>query len=256
MTGVPRSIRAALDCACLTSQWPAEALAELAAQSELRQYRDGERVAAAGDPIDAVWIVTEGSFIQSRTWQNGRRLLYSYLRAGQSAGVLAVLDRLPAVFDVTARGNGTMVVLGGEVLRALIRKYPVAARETMLYLCRRIRTDYDVIELHAMNSVRCRIAKSLLWIARGNSPSGDGEMTIDTRLSQEDLADIVCAARQSVNRELRRLMKEGIIQQRYRAIIIADRRRLMEIGGEDESFSLGAHMPIDTAFGDLYPAAD
>lgn len=256
MAGDSAIIRATLARTRLTSQWPAEALAELAARCTLRQYRDGERVVAASDVIDAMWIVTEGTFVLSRTWQNGRRFLYSYLRPGQCTGIMPVFDQMPAVFDVIARGDAATIVCEGEVLRAIMRKYPDAALKTIAFLCWRTRTDYEAIELHAMNSVRCRIAKSLLWIARGQIPAGNGELAIDTRLSQEDLADIVCAARQSVNRELRRLMKEGIIRQRYRAIVIADRTRLIEVAGEDEDLSVAARLRIDVLPGALYPTTD
>jgi CRP/FNR family transcriptional regulator, cyclic AMP receptor protein len=128
--------------------------------------------------------------------------------------------------------------------------------QIIAFLCRRARTDYEAIELHAMNSVRCRIAKTILWIARGQQTVNGQEVVIDSRLSQEDLADVVCAARQSVNRELRRLMREGILKQRYRTLVILDRERLLHVAGEDEALSIIAHGKLDPLPPNLYPTTD
>ena len=223
----------------VTSGWPEPAIAEFCAGAESKTYRDGERAVSAGDKIDSIWIVTEGSFLLSRSWHNGRRFVYSFLSPGQMTGVLPVFDGLPAAFDATARGDATAIVVPGTAVRSVTAHFPEAALEIVAFLCRRTRMDYEAIELHAMNSVRCRIAKAILWIARGQERTIGAEA--DPRISQEELADIVCAARQSVNRELRRLMREGIIKQRYRALAILDRDRLLRVAGEDEALSSFAH---------------
>lgn len=249
-------IRAALERTRVTASWPRAAAEELAAGAELRTYGDGERVVSAGDPADTVWMVTEGSFLLSKSWQNGRRFLYGYLRPGQVTGLLPVFDREPAAFDVTARGGGTLISVPGALLRAIARNYPDVALEIIAYLCRRTRLDYEAVELHAMNSVRCRIAKAILWIARGQTSPDGREIVVDTKISQEDLADIVCAARQSVNRELRRLIRDGILKQRYRTLVIVDRERLIQAAAEDEALSPVAFNRLNAGSNHLYPTAD
>lgn len=249
-------IRATLERTRVTSGWPEDAIEELCANAEIRLYADGERALAAGEQVDQVWFVTDGSFLLSKTWKNGRRFLYSFLRPGQATGVLPVFDGEPAAFDVTARGDAAAVVVPGNIMRSIAHRHPDAAMQIIAFLCRRARTDYEAIELHAMNSVRCRIAKTILWIARGQPMTNGQEVIIDSRLSQEDLADVVCAARQSVNRELRRLMREGILKQRYRTLVVLDRERLMQVAGEDEALSPVAHSKLNPGSAHLYPTTD
>jgi CRP/FNR family cyclic AMP-dependent transcriptional regulator len=248
-------IREALERTRLISKWSQTAATDLCTQSEMHAYRDGERIITSGERVDAMWIVTEGSFFLTKTWANGRRFLYARLRPGQSTGLLPVFDGLPAAFDLTAHGNGTAIVVPGEVLRAMIRKHPEIAVDVLGLMCQRARMDLESIERHAMNSVRCRIAKSILAIA-DNQALSDRRVAFDTRISQEDLADIVCAARQSVNRELRRLMKEGIIKQGYRAIIVLDRERLSLVAVEDEDLSPSAHFRPGRASDYIFSSTD
>lgn len=246
-------VSAALERTRFAALWPENAKTELAAQAELRSYNDGERAICSGDRADSVWLVVDGAFLLSKTWQNGRRLIYSYLRSGQSAGLLTVFDGLPADCDMTARGPGSALVIPGQALRAISRLYSDVSLQIVAQLCRHARADFERIELHAMNSVRSRIAKTILWLACGQTSAAGGDIILDSKFSQEDLADIVCAARQSVNRELRDLIRDGILRQGYRSLVILDPKRLAEVAAEDEELA-----PISFARGvsarDVVPA--
>jgi CRP/FNR family transcriptional regulator, cyclic AMP receptor protein len=249
-------IRAALERTRLTSNWPEAAVDEVCANAEIKVYKDGERACSVGDAVDAVWVITDGCFLLSKTWQNGRRFLYSFSRPGQISGILPVFDTLPAPFDVTARDHAVAIVISGAAIRSVAANHPQVALEVIALLCRRTRTDLEAIELHAMNSVRCRIAKTILWIARGRPAIESDEIVVDSKISQEDLADTVCAARQSVNRELRRLMQEGILKQRYRTLVILDRERLIKVAAEDEALSAVAQERLEPMPDHLYPTTE
>lgn len=249
-------IRAALERTRVTSGWPEEAVDEICTDAEVKFYEDGERICSAGDNVDSTRIIIEGCFLLARTWQNGRRFLYSFSGPGQSTGFLPVFDGLPAPFDIIARGRASAVVISGHALRSVAARHPQVALAVIDLLCRRARTDFEAIELHAMNSVRCRIAKSILWIARGQSPMDGDEIVIDSKISQEDLADVVCAARQSVNRELRRLMREGILKQRYRTLVITDREALIRVAAEDEALSSVAQSRLAPVPPCFYPTTE
>ena len=249
-------IRAALERTRVTSGWPEDAVDEICADAEIKIYEDGERPCSAGDATDSIWIIIEGCFLLAKSWQNGRRFLYSFSGPGQSTGMMSVFDGLPAPFDVVARGRASAVVISGRALRSVAARHPQVALSVIELFCRRTRTDFEAIELHAMNSVRCRIAKSILWIARGQSPIGADEIVIDSKISQEDLADVVCAARQSVNRELRRLMREGILKQRYRTLVITNREALIRVAAEDEALSPVAQSRLVPTPPGLYPTTE
>jgi CRP-like cAMP-binding protein len=249
-------IRAALERTRVISGWPEDAIGEICANAEIKFYEDGERPCSAGDMIDVVWIITEGCFLLARSWQNGRRFIYSFSRPGQTAGMLAVFDGLPAPFDVVARGRVAAIVIPGSALRSVAARHPQVALGLIELLCRRTRMDFEAIELHAMNSVRCRIAKTILWIARGQSSMDADEIVVDSKISQEDLADVVCAARQSVNRELRRLMREGVLKQRYRTLVITDREALIRVAAEDEVLSPVAQSRLLSEPPHFYPTTE
>lgn len=232
-----REIREALERTRVMSNWPAGAVDELCAHIEVRKYHDGDRVIRIGDFVDAVWIVIDGVLLLTRTWRDGRRFFYGHLMSGQLTGMNPVFDGHPAPFDVVARGEATALTAPGAIVRKIAQEHPSVAMEILAYLCRRTRTDYDALELKTMNSIRCQLAKFILWLSRGQPPNADGHLTLDVKISQEDFSDFIGVTRQSINREIRQLVKDGILKQEYRMLVILDQEGLMKVAGEEEELS-------------------
>jgi CRP/FNR family transcriptional regulator, cyclic AMP receptor protein len=247
MTAQSLQIRTALEREWKISRWPEAAIEKLCRHIEIKTCRDGEQILAAGDAMDAMWVVMDGALLLSKTVGNGRRFLYGLLKPGDATGIKPVFDGLPAAFDVVARGDMTLLAIPGQALRTVARSYTSVALDIISYLCRRSRDDYEALEIHTMNSVRRRIAKCILWIAPDSVERLEREIVVDSKFTQEDIADMVCAARQSVNKEIRQLIKQGILRQRYRALVILDRERLASVAADDEMLARGLHVRLKPA---------
>ncbi len=77
----------------------------------------------------------------------------------------------------------------------------------------------------AYESVEERLAHVLLSLGRRHGVREGSNVRIDLPLSQHDLADMIGASRQTVNRELRKLAEEGLIQvERCKVTILNDER--------------------------------
>ena len=71
-----------------------------------------------------------------------------------------------------------------------------------------------------------RLASKLLLLAEVHGkPAGDGGR-IETRFSQEDLAKMTGASRESVNKQLRRWQQQGLIAFGKGRVTLLDQRRL------------------------------
>lgn len=233
-------IRAVLERMRLVSGWPEQAIRSLCNAVKVRSFVDGEKAAQADSQLDTVWIVVEGAFLLSRTWRNGRRFIYGQLMPGQIAGIVPVFDGALCAYDFIARGKTIAFAVPGSTMRDLANSYGTAALAIISYLCRRTRIDYAGLEMHALNSLRCRIAKAILWMTRGHDEGmASQEMVMPARISQEELADIVGATRQSVNLELQRLMRDNILKRQDRGLVVLNINRLREVATEDEALGPG-----------------
>jgi CRP-like cAMP-binding protein len=95
-------------------------------------------------------------------------------------------------------------------------------------LCSRLRqTDERLAEV-AMFGLPPRLAKALLRVIEQDT--WDKTATLPyTHLTQSDLANMVGAARENVNKCLQEWQRAGIIQMEKRIITIADRIRLESV---------------------------
>lgn len=85
-----------------------------------------------------------------------------------------------------------------------------------------------------LNSIHGRVAATLMSLVHFYSGQGPGAAEGDdafpmVRLSQNDLASMLGLSRQTINKELGRLVEEGAIDMRYKRIRIVDAERLARI---------------------------
>lgn len=63
--------------------------------------------------------------------------------------------------------------------------------------------------------------------------AGDGDKRTEVRLTQSELAALLGATRQQVNRVLRELAEGGLVRQQYGGIEVLDPQRLIDMAGVD-----------------------
>ena len=81
----------------------------------------------------------------------------------------------------------------------------------------------------AYESVEERLAHILLSLGKRHGIREGNNVRIDIPFSQRDLADMVGASRQMINRELRRLAEKGLIRVKRCQIIILDEQGLQNL---------------------------
>jgi CRP-like cAMP-binding protein len=213
----------------LFADWPVEVRQAIAASSLLQSVADGDYVLRRGVPSDHMVVVASGVLASQRTVKSGKVVVADFLLPGQSTSHLAVLDGFPPSFDVVARAPSRVVLIPRDAFLEAIRSSPERLYDVILFLCRRTRFDYEGSHLKAGNSLRCQIAKMLIYWARGTGIHSEGSFRVPVLLTQDDLAAILGAARQTINREIAALAKQGIVAKRYKQIEVLDAAALTAI---------------------------
>ena len=214
---------------------------------ELHHFADGAIVATYGDDAKTVggfWIIATGCLETSRSWANGKRIVFSYQMPGQLTAFLPIFDGAPAALDIVARGPVSAVFVPRASFIAALRKHPDLALSVLATMSRRTRVDYNRIEMQALNSMRGKMAKILAYLAREKLQDGDGAGDFPFKISQEDLAGLLGVTRQNVNKEITWFVREGILEWRYREVAIIDAARLLEVAGIDEELNDSAEAAL------------
>lgn len=201
-------------------------------ESVARVHAFGRREVRVLDEADAqVWLVVSGGVKLCRVGVVGNRIVEALLEPGDVFGRVSQ-GHERATYEVQALEPSKILSVSRESFEALLHRNPTLAFSVVQTLEDRQRRLVRRIEALVFKDVRARLAETLLELARSQAePCGHG-FAVDVRVTQQDLAELVGASRQMVNRVLGDLSRAFYVQRMGRVICVLDRDRLERLASE------------------------
>jgi CRP/FNR family transcriptional regulator, cyclic AMP receptor protein len=186
----------------------------------------GERLFAEGDEGDRLYVVLEGKIKLTRTAPDGRENLLSVIGPGEMFGELSLFDPRPRTASASAITDAQLAALAHDKLLVWLTDRPEVALHLLRALAQRLRRANDVMADLVFTDVPGRVAKNLLDLAdRFGEQERDG-LHVHHDLTQEELAQLVGASRETVNKALADFAARGWLQISARSVLILDTERL------------------------------
>jgi CRP/FNR family transcriptional regulator, cyclic AMP receptor protein len=203
-----------------------EAAVALRASLTEARLRRGEVLFREGDSGDKLFIVTEGKVKLGKSSSDGRENLLAILGPGQMFGELSLFDPGPRSATVTAVTDCVMQSLSHDELLEWLTGRPAVARGLLAQLGSRLRKANDVVADLVFSDVPGRVAKALLDLASRFGRTADDGVHVHHDLTQEELAQLVGASRETVNKALADFASRGWLRLEPRSVVILDAERL------------------------------
>ena len=179
-----------------------------------------------GDPGDRLYVIVEGKVKLGRTSGDGRENLLAILGPGEMFGELSLFDPGPRNATATAVSDAVLIGLGSEDLVSWLTGRPDVSRQLLRSLARRLRRTNENLADLVFSDVPGRVAKALLDLSeRFGRPTDDG-LRVAHDLTQEELAQLVGASRETVNKALADFASRGWLRLEARAVVLLDIDRL------------------------------
>ncbi|WOD20198.1 Crp/Fnr family transcriptional regulator [Paraburkholderia kirstenboschensis] len=224
-----RAIHAAFTAnACLKS-WPAHAIDALYDAGKLRTWAPGELIFARDQRCDDIQVVLGGAIEMSWTNAAGVRAVAVYMWPNEVINFIPVLDGRGSMHDQRAHGSTTLFHIPAAALFELFTREPTLLRNVLDLICLRSRALHGRIGKTALAGFRARLADQLLVLAQWHGRATARGVELAIKLTQEDLAALLAASRQRVNKELRWLVEHGIVEVRYSRFTVIDMKALQEV---------------------------
>ena len=198
-------------------------IARVGSLALVRRYAAREMVVRQGDDSGDLFAVLSGRL--KVTWNDaeGGEVLLSILESGDVFGEIALLDDRPRSATVTAMESCELLMVDRAGFRTLLATVPTLALNLLLVMSRRLRDLSDRTQNMSVLNVECRLAKVILQLAeRFGKEERRGEILLTLKLSQQELANMVGATREFVNRCLRGWQDQGIIELSKGRVVIRD----------------------------------
>ena len=206
---------------------PAEARRTLAAHMISTECTARSHV-LLDDPGDCVHVVVRGGAKLYRTNALGRRWVEAILVPGDVCGrITATPDRgLRERVALELLEPSSLGAIPRGVFEGVLREHGEFAFEVMQHVEDRARRFARRLEALAFKDVETRVAETLVAVAHAHDEPCAHGFAVDVRLSQQDLAELVGASRQMVNRVLGTLERRLLVQRVGRLICILHMDRL------------------------------
>lgn len=179
-----------------------------------------------GDTGNQLYVVVSGKIKLGRTGSTGRENLLEVLGPGQMFGELSVFDPGPRSTTATAVTAAELRCLEHDDLVTWLKEYPQVAQGILAQLARRLRHANDVSSDLVFSDVPGRVAKALVDLSRRFGEERAEGLLVHHDLTQEELAQLVGASRETVNKALADFAARGWIRLEPRSVTILDMERV------------------------------
>ena len=234
-TGTTNSIenaRRLLEKCTLFRGLPTEDRDRLIARARIRHFAAGQTIFTMGARGDSMLAVLNGEVRISVPSYRDRELQLAILQPGEVFGEIAVLDGKERTADAQAITDCDLAVLKRADILDFLRRDPNALASLVEVLCGRLRqTDQHIAEVALLN-LPVRLAKVMLRIGEPDkAPQMHGPI-IKIHRSQRELANMIGAARESVNKCLREWNRSSVLRVQGNSITITKPAVLAEIADQ------------------------
>ena len=211
------------------------ALDEETAQS-LRASMDPVRIAkgsilfSEGDVGEHLYVILEGKLKLGTSSGDGRENLLSILGPGEMFGELSLFDPGPRTSTATAVTDCRLLSLGHKQAIPWITAHPQVSLELLARMAQRLRRTNEAVGDLVFSDVPGRVAKALIDLGGRFGKTTDEGLLVNHDLTQEELAQLVGASRETVNKALADFAGRGWLRLDGRSVVINDVERLSKRG--------------------------
>lgn len=197
-------------------------MAEVEALTNLTTCRAGQLIYQPEQTGEVLFILKRGSVQIYRISAEGKKLIVGDVKPGSCFGEMSLLGQRMSDNFAEANRDSLIYAISRRDVHTLLRAHPVIAERVIKYLATRLRATEARLETMAYQRLEARLALTLLRECEPIDGSVHG-------FTQQDLADIVGATRESVTRSLNQMAKANIVELSRRRVRLLNVKALEEM---------------------------
>jgi CRP/FNR family transcriptional regulator, cyclic AMP receptor protein len=208
----------------------ASAADALRASMNLVKLRKGQSLFKEGDDGDHLFVVSSGKVKLGTKSVDGRENLLMILGPGDMFGELSLFDSGPRTATATAVTDSKLLALGQDKVIPWVKEHPEVSLQLLARLASRLRRTNEVVGDLVFSDVPGRVAKALIDLGVKFGDKRSEGLFVNHDLTQEELAQLVGASRETVNKALADFAQRGWLRLEARSVMILDYDRLLKRG--------------------------
>ncbi|MGH7920569.1 MAG: Crp/Fnr family transcriptional regulator [Candidatus Dormibacteraceae bacterium] len=186
--------------------------------------REHERGSLIGDGHERVYLIKQGRVRLCNLTEDGHEVTTAVLVPGQIFGLGSLFGREQQAVLAQCVEDCYVCEAGAQDFLAILSRHPLMMARVMMAMAKQIFRLQETVEQLALEPARSRLARHLLSLADAGTLTEGGCLL--PPVTQEEMAKVIAARRETVARALGAWRQEGILLMRGRRIVLCDLERL------------------------------
>ncbi len=189
-------------------------------QAERREYRRGSHIFRAPDAGSRVFFLERGVVKIYHLTSKGEVTIFWFCVRGDLFGAGGISGSMEQSVYAQAVEQSVVYVLSRPAFEELLRECPQLGLNVIRLMGARLRLACDAVTDKMTQKTDARLARILLRLAKHwGEPSGS-EVRLRVRITHQEIANMMGACRQTVNRALHEFVDEGLVRFDGRTLIV------------------------------------
>jgi CRP/FNR family transcriptional regulator len=201
-------------------------LEEMGIATADRTYRPGDAIYREGEYGDALYVLVSGVMKLFRPYSGSKEATLRLLRPWDIFGHLAFAGEARQRAYAEAVTDCVVTKVPKIFVERAVRQEPLVAFKIMTLLELRLVQYEELVKCLLPRETEVRLANLLPLLAQKFGDRRDGVVTIDLRLTHQDLAAMVASTRESVTKVLNEMRGRDLIEVEAGRITLKDWRAL------------------------------
>ena len=180
--------------------------------SKLLYFPPKTTVVTKGGRAAHMYVVISGRLKVQNVSEDGKTLITRILEANDTFDEIPLLDGKPRAASVISVTAVELLAIERESFLQFIDTHKTIALKLIHSLCHTARSSNDFLESVVFLNLPVRLAKVLRLLCLKYGEQRLGYVELNARISQGDLASLVGASRESINKQLRSWEDSGLLK--------------------------------------------
>ena len=208
-------------------QWLSEAArSAFVRNARSRQYAPGTTIYFEGEAGNELFRIVSGTVRLYVARPSGQEVIYALFEPGDCFGDSSCIDGEPRSQTAEAVGAVEVQVLDRAAFDRMRQLYREFEDALLRLITRQVRLLSVFNADSHLSNLSARVASRIVTVAQSFGVANEAGIRLSLRLPQSELALMVGASRQTVNRVLRQFQDEGLILIEYGTLVVLALERL------------------------------
>jgi len=188
-----------------------EELERIAEKITIGTFKRNEVIFHEEDTNEYMYIILSGKVKVVQTSEEGKEIILALHKPKDFFGEMSLIDGKTAPATVAALENSIIAIIAKRDFRSLLAMQNKVLANLLQIFCARLRNSYSRIQILSFSNASQRIKTLLVMLSNMYGKKADEGVTIDMKLTHQNIADMTGITRETVTRILNRWQKEGEI---------------------------------------------